>query len=113
ANPPPFVFEPAIARRRHQLVRGLSRFDVGRWIEDREVSTDDLVRLVALELVRTDVPGQDVAVSVQGEDGIVADAGDEQSIEFGGFVYGLLALKARRVVSLSRRFHRSNTSCLP
>ena len=113
AKAPSFVFEPAIARRMHQLVGGLSRFDVSRWIEDREVASDDLVRLVALELVRTDVPGQDVAVSVESEDGIVADAGDEQSIQLGRFVCMLPASRARRIVSLSRRFHRSNTPCLP
>jgi hypothetical protein len=90
SDAPSLVLEPAMVSRGHELHLRLPRRDVRRGIEGREVATDDLVRLVALELPRADVPGQDLAVRVEGEDGIVADARDEQPIELGGFVRTLV-----------------------
>jgi len=107
SDAPSLVLEPAVLRRGHELHLRLPGRDVRRGIEGREVATDDLVRLVALELPRADVPGQDLAVRVEGEDGIVADARDEQSIELGGFVRTLVSSGVGLIVLRARRGHEA------
>ena len=85
-QPPAFVLEPAVPRRTDELHRGLSRLDVFRGIEDREMAPDDLRRLVALEVRRARVPCENASACVQREDRVVADARHEQAIELGRFV---------------------------
>ena len=105
AKPPPLVLEPAISRRGHELHFGLSGGDVLGGIERGEVPSDDLVRLISLEVRGAGVPREDVAARVEGEDGVVANAGDEETIELGGLVARLGAHRLEAAVRVGRRRH--------
>src|SRR5687768_12074365 len=77
AHAPTLVLEPS-------YTRGL--FELARWpvpperlprVESREVLADDLLGLVALDALRALVPGQDDALGIEQEDGVVANALDK------------------------------------
>ena len=52
--------------------------------------------LIPLQLFCADVPGEDLAARVEREDGVVANAGDEEAIQLGGFVRTLTTPGIRR-----------------
>ena len=58
---------------------GGSAGDVLLRVEDGEVPADDLILRVAVDRLRTGVPGHDAAVWIQHEDRVVDRAGDQQS----------------------------------
>ena len=66
-----------VARRDLQLALALARRHVLRRIERREVLPDDLLGRVALDSLRTGVPGCDTAIRIEHEDRVVPDAIDE------------------------------------
>src|SRR4029079_11767733 len=77
ADAPSDVFEAPRLRRDAQLHLALAGSDVLFGIEGGEVAPDDLGRAIALDALRAGVPGRDVAVGIEHEDGVVADAVDE------------------------------------
>src|SRR5206468_8077556 len=76
ADTPSFVLEAALAGGYLELPRGLAPRDIFGGVENREVATDDLVSAVPLETLGTLVPTQDVAGSVEDEDGVIHHALD-------------------------------------
>jgi hypothetical protein len=73
------------------------------------VPADDLVRVIALQLLGADVPGEDVAARVEREDGVVANARDEQAIQLGGFVRTLATPGHPAMLCIARRGHLART----
>src|SRR4029077_5260830 len=86
ADAPTLVLEPSNPRRFLELELGKTLFDFLARVKDREMFSDHFVRGVALEALRAGVPAQDVAVRVERENGVVADALDEQAMELAGLV---------------------------
>ena len=79
ADPPALVLEPARPPRRPPVpASGQPALDGLLRVEAGEVLADDLVGLVALDPLGPGVPGGDVALRVEHEDGVVLDALDQQ-----------------------------------
>ena len=76
---PAFVDEAARFRRHLELVLRPPALARLLRIEGREMLADDLGGFVALDALRAAVPGGDVAVGIEHEDRVVADALDEQA----------------------------------
>ncbi len=73
-----------------QLPAGLVRVDVLLRMEGGEVTTDDLVSLVALQATGASVPREDVSPRIEREDGVVAHSFDEQPVKSAVFVDGIV-----------------------
>jgi hypothetical protein len=67
---------PLAEHRREDRLRPARGALLGR-VEDGEVLSDDLLRLVPLDLLRAEVPGGDVPGRVEHEDRVVGDGVDE------------------------------------
>src|SRR5262249_16758462 len=77
AEPPALVLEPARCDGHAQLVVGpAGRDGVGR-VEAGEVLADDVLSPEALDPLSPGVPGNDVAVAVEEEDGVIPNAGHQ------------------------------------
>ena len=77
ANPPALVLEPSLGSGHLQFVGGPAPVERLLRVERREVLADDLVGLVLLDPLGPGVPGGDVAVRVEHEDGVVLHALDQ------------------------------------
>src|SRR5207302_136008 len=71
AQPPAFFLVFPRGRRDYQHARRLAGFHFLRRVEAREVLTNDLLRRVALDPLGPGVPGEDVALGIEHEDGKV------------------------------------------
>src|SRR6185503_13340769 len=69
-----------------ELAARLFAGEVFRDVELREVLPDDLVGAVAFDALGTGIPGENVAVRIESEDGVVANAFDEEPIESVGLI---------------------------
>src|SRR5260370_44649 len=76
-HPPTLVLEAAGGRRFSQLVVGPARRRGFRRVEAGEVLADDLLGRVALDLLGAGVPGEDAALRVEPDDGVILDAGND------------------------------------
>src|SRR3569833_1364719 len=90
ADAPALVLEPAGLTRDLELVIALPRRDVVRRIEPREVHAEDLVRGVAHDRARARVPRGHVALRIEHDQRVVADAVDQQPDALLGLDQGLL-----------------------
>ena len=79
AHAPPFVRDAAFGDRALEFLLRLSRFDILRRIEAREMRADDLAGEVAFDPLRSLVPRLDIAFRIEGEDAVILDALDEQA----------------------------------
>src|SRR4051812_791046 len=90
ADPVALLLISAFRDRPAQLVgRVIAAARVLR-IEDGEVFSDDLLRLVPLEALGADVPARDVAALIEHEDGVVADRFDHQAEPLLALAVGLV-----------------------
>ena len=78
ADAPSLLLVAPVPDRAPQLLGGMVPRDVRLRVEDGEVPADDLVLRVALDRLRTGVPGHDAAVRIQHEDRVVERARDQQ-----------------------------------
>src|SRR5215208_5271249 len=74
AYPYSFFLVAALRGRDAQLFVRVPAFDVLIGVEDREVLSDDLLGLIALDALGAWIPGGDVPFGVEHEDGVVLDA---------------------------------------
>ena len=79
ADPKAFLLVAALGRRDAQLLFGVAALYVLVGVEDREVLPDDLLGLIALDALGPFVPGGDIALGVEHEDGVVLDALDQEA----------------------------------
>src|SRR5438874_920326 len=79
SQPPADVLVTSFAGGDDELPAGPAGAHVLFRIEDRDVAADDLLRRVALDALGAFVPRDHVAVRIEGEDGIVEHARDQQA----------------------------------
>src|SRR6185312_321889 len=79
AHAPRLFFVAAGFARQLQLAHALAGGLVLLGVQDRQVAADDLGRLIADDALGAGVPRRHVPVGVEHEDGVVADAVDEQA----------------------------------
>ncbi len=87
---PAFLFEASLARGRLEGALWLAGFPILVGIEHREMLADGLVREVALDPLRAQVPVAHAAVAVEHVDGVVGDALHQQPELFLAFLEDLL-----------------------
>src|SRR5262249_53347291 len=76
---PPLILEPALGRRRAQLVGGPASVDGVLGVEAGEVLADDLLGPVALDALGPRVPADHPPFGAQQEDGVVPGAFDQEA----------------------------------
>jgi hypothetical protein len=111
AHAPSFLLEVPFAGGRLELVFRMAARDHLLRVEDGEVLPDRFVRGVALELLRACIPAEDVAVRIQREDRVVADALDQQSVQFAGLVGEIADVCVACRCRSSRHIHRPRAGC--
>src|SRR6185312_10186333 len=79
ADAPAFVLHVPFGTRLGQQDGGQAAGTILGRVEDLDVLSDDLVALVALDQLRADVPGLDVAISIQQTDRVIANTVDENA----------------------------------
>jgi hypothetical protein len=79
AKPPPFLLVPSRLGRYLQLPGGMAPLDIPGQVERREMLPDDLRRTIALDALRPQVPGEDIALWVEHEDRVIPHARHKQS----------------------------------
>src|SRR5262249_34328957 len=84
ADAPAFVLDAALLAGAAQLFARPAGGDLVGWVEALERLADDLRCRVALDALRAGIPARHAAVGVEQEDGVVADAVDEQAEAFLG-----------------------------
>lgn len=112
AHAPALVLEAARGHRHFQVVRGPAALDVLCTIEAREMSADDLVGAVALDVAGARIPADDVARGVQAEGGVVRDPLDQPAQTLFAVPQPIFVLAPRRQVAGDLRVPSSSPSTL-
>ena len=74
SNSPALVLHASGGGSRREQAPGFAGGDILGRVKKREVAADDLTRLVLLDGKRALIPGRDLAVRVEQEDGVIANA---------------------------------------
>ena len=96
ADAPSFAFGRSVLPRQLESLLRFSGGDILLRIENREMLPDDLLVFVPLDPARPEIPGRDLPVGIENEDGVIAHRIDEETHQLLGFpvpILGSLALR--------------------